>query len=77
MPNFIFKENNRGGEPVHKCNFIPVITMHINGLQSSQLIIVKNWIDDKDIYAQLSGHAARVYAVVPALIKRECQVAIP
>lgn len=64
--------------PAHKCNFMPdLITMHVNGLQTSQLIIVKNWIDGKDIYAQLSGHAACVYAVVPALIKRECQVAIP
>jgi uncharacterized protein (DUF169 family) len=54
-----------------------LITMHVNGLQTSQLLIVKNWIDGKDIYAQLSGHAACVYATVPALLKKECQIAIP
>jgi uncharacterized protein (DUF169 family) len=64
--------------PAHKCNFMPdVIVMHVNGMQTSQLIIVKNWIDGQDIHAQLSGHAACVYATVPSLLKRECQIAIP
>ena len=34
-------------------------------------------IDGKDIQAQLSGHAACVYAIVPPMLKRDCQVAIP
>ena len=64
--------------PAHKCNFMPdVVVMHVNGMQTSQLIIVKNWIDGQDIHAQLSGHAACVYATVPSLLKRECQIAIP
>ena len=64
--------------PLHKCNFMPdIIVMHVNGMQTSQLIIVKNWIDGLDIHAQLSGHAACVYATVPSLLKRECQIAIP
>ncbi|MFW6150640.1 MAG: DUF169 domain-containing protein [Chloroflexota bacterium] len=64
--------------PIGTCSFIPdVIVMHVNGMQSSQLLIVKNWIDGKDIHAQLSGHAACVYAVVPALKERTCYVAIP
>lgn len=64
--------------PVNTCSFMPdVITMHVNGMQTSQLLIVKNWIDGKDIHAQLSGHAVCNYAVVPPLLSRECTVAIP
>jgi uncharacterized protein (DUF169 family) len=64
--------------PIHNCCFMPdVIVMHINGMMTSQLLIVKNWIDGKDILCQLSGHAGCVYAIVPALQKRDCNVAIP
>jgi hypothetical protein len=46
-------------------------------MMTSQLLIVKNWIDGKDIYTQLSGHAACVYAIVPAILKQDCNIAIP
>lgn len=64
--------------PINTCNFMPdVVVMHVTGSQASQLLIIKNWVDGKDIYAQLSGHAACVYCTVPALLKHECTVAIP
>jgi len=64
--------------PVHNCDFMPdVIVMHINGMMTSQLLIVKNWMDGKDIHCQLSGHAGCVYAIVPVMLKRNCNVAIP
>ncbi len=64
--------------PINTCNFMPdVVVMHVTGMQASQLLIIKTWIDGKDIYSQLSGHAACVYCTVPALLKRECTVAIP
>ena len=64
--------------PVNNCNFMPdIIVMHVTGLQLTQLLIIKNWIDGKDIHAQLSGHAACVYAIVPPLLRHECTVAIP
>ncbi len=64
--------------PVNTCSFMPdVITMHVNGMQMSQLLIVKNYIDGKDVHAQLSGHAVCNYAVVPPLLNGECTVAIP
>ncbi len=64
--------------PIHSCNFVPdIVTMHVNGMMTSQLLIVKTWIDGKDVRSQLSGHAACVYATVPALLTGECQVAIP
>ena len=64
--------------PLHNCAFMPdVIVMHVNGMMTSQLLIVKNWIDGKDILCQLSGHAGCVYAIVPAIQKHNCHVAIP
>jgi len=64
--------------PVNACKYMPdVIVMHVNGMMASQLLIVKNWIDGKDVYSQLSGHAACVYCIVPSLLKRDCNVAIP
>jgi len=64
--------------PVNTCSFTPdVIVMHVNGMMTSQLLNVRNWIDGKDIHAQLSGHAACVYTIVPPLLNRDCQVAIP
>ncbi|MFC1992617.1 DUF169 domain-containing protein [Chloroflexota bacterium] len=64
--------------PINTCSFMPdVVVMHVNGLQTSQLLIIKCWIDGKDVHSQLSGHAACVYCTVPAILKRECTVAIP
>jgi len=64
--------------PVNTCSFMPqVVTMHVNGMQMSQLLIVKNWIDGRDVHSQLSGHAVCNYAVVPPLLSGECTVAIP
>jgi len=64
--------------PVNTCSYMPqIITMHVNGMQMSQLLIVKNWIDGKDVYSQLSGHAVCNYAIVPPLLNGECTVAIP
>jgi len=64
--------------PAGSCSFMPdVIVMHVNGMMTSQLLIIKCWIDGKDVHSQLSGHAACVYAVVPSLLKRECTVSIP
>jgi len=64
--------------PVNSCSFMPqVVTMHVTGMQMSQLLIVKNWIDGRDVHSQLSGHAVCNYAVVPPLLNGECTVAIP
>jgi uncharacterized protein (DUF169 family) len=64
--------------PIHTCNFMPdIIVMHVNGMMASQLLIIKNWMDGKDIHCQLSGHAGCVYAIVPTVLKRDCNVAIP
>lgn len=64
--------------PVNTCSYMPqVIIMHVNGMQTSQLLIAKNWIDGRDVHSQLSGHAVCNYAIVPPLTSGECTVAIP
>lgn len=64
--------------PINTCNFMPdVIVMHVNSMQASQLLILRNWFDGKDLHCQLSGHAVCVYAVVPPILANECTVAIP
>lgn len=64
--------------PVNKCNFVPdLIVMHINGLMVTYLMILKNYLDGKDINCQLSGHAACVYAIVPPMKKNQSHIAIP
>ena len=64
--------------PINTCTFIPdVIVMHVNSLMTSALLNLRAWIDGKDIYAQLSGHNACTYAVVPSFLHRECHVTIP
>ena len=64
--------------PVHTCNFKPdLIVMHVDGRMATYLMIIRNYIDGKDLHCQISGHAACVYAIVPSLVKRECSIAIP
>jgi uncharacterized protein (DUF169 family) len=64
--------------PVNNCNFIPdILVMHINGLEATMLAIIKNYIDGKDIYSQLSGHAACVYTIVPSILSNECNFSLP
>jgi len=64
--------------PIHLCNFIPdLIVMHVDGRMATYLMIIRNYIDGKDITCQLSGHAACVYAIVPSMLNRECHIALP
>ena len=64
--------------PIHLCNFYPdLIMMHVDGRMTTYLMILRNYIDGKDINCQISGHAACVSAVVPPMLSRECHIAIP
>jgi len=64
--------------PIHLCNFIPdLIMMHVDGRMATYLMIIRNYIDGKDITCQLSGHAACVYTIVPSMLNRECHIALP
>lgn len=64
--------------PLDTCTFWPdVVVMHVNPMMASQLMIVKNWLDGKDVMCQMSGHAGCVYAIVPTILNDSCNVAIP
>lgn len=54
--------------PWETAEFEPdVVIMYCDPAQLTHLLISVNWIDGSDVYSQLSGHSACVYAVVPAL----------
>ena len=64
--------------PIHLCNFNPdLIMMHVDGRMVTNLMILRNYIDGKDINCQISGHAACVYGIVPPMLNQECYIAIP
>lgn len=43
----------------------------------TQIMMAKNWIDGKDIVSTMTGHAACVYYVVPALKNQQWRMSIP
>jgi len=64
--------------PLFEASFIPdLFILYINGMQLTQLLIAKNWMDGRDITCTLSGHAACVYAIVPVVKNKQFQVAVP
>jgi uncharacterized protein (DUF169 family) len=59
-------------------NFPPdVVVLYCDAAQLTHLMVVVNWIDGKDIYSRISGHAACVYAVVPVVSNNDFQIVVP
>jgi uncharacterized protein (DUF169 family) len=64
--------------PLESANFPPdVIILYCDPSQLTQILIAVNWIDGNDVISQLSGHAACVYTVVPAMQNNQFQVTVP
>jgi uncharacterized protein (DUF169 family) len=64
--------------PLTDCPFEPdVVMVYCEPVQLSLLLLAREYRDGGNLRAALSGHAACVYAVVPALTEDQCQVAIP
>lgn len=64
--------------PAKATNFEPdLIIIYCDPSQLTQLLSVKNWLDGLDVESKLSGHAACVYAVVPAVKTGQWQVTAP
>ncbi|MCM0706086.1 DUF169 domain-containing protein [Faecalicatena sp. BF-R-105] len=64
--------------PWETCDFEPdVVMMYCDPAQLTHLLISVNWIDGSDVYSQLSGHSACVYAVVPAMLKHDFYISVP
>ncbi len=64
--------------PLKTSSFEPdVAVIYCNSAQLVRLLLGIAYEDGRDITTVLGGHAACVYAVVPTLLKGECQAAIP
>lgn len=64
--------------PLKTANFEPdIAVIYCNSAQLLRLLLGIAYEDGRDITTILGGHAACVYAVVPTILKGECQVAMP
>ncbi len=64
--------------PLRTASFEPdVAVIYCNSAQLVRLLLGIAYEDGRDIATVLGGHSACVYAVVPTLLKNECQVAVP
>jgi uncharacterized protein (DUF169 family) len=64
--------------PLTTASFEPdVAVIYCDSAQLVKLLLGIAYEDGRDITTVLGGHAACVYAVVPTMLKNQCQVAIP
>ena len=64
--------------PLRTASFEPdVAVIYCNSAQLLRLLLGIAYKDGRDITTVLGGHAACVYAVVPPMLKGECQAAVP
>lgn len=64
--------------PLKTSNFEPdLAVIYCNSAQLLRLLLGIAYKDGRDITTRLGGHAACVYAVVPAMEKNECQASVP
>lgn len=64
--------------PLKTASFEPdVAVIYCNSAQLLRLLLGIAYEDGRDITTVLGGHSACVYAVVPTLLKGECQAAVP
>jgi uncharacterized protein (DUF169 family) len=64
--------------PLKTASYEPDLAMiYCNSAQLLRLLLGIAYEDGRDITTVLGGHSACVYAVVPTLLKNDCQVAVP
>jgi uncharacterized protein (DUF169 family) len=64
--------------PLVTASFEPdVAVIYCDSAQLLKLLLGIAYEDGRDITTVLGGHAACVYAVVPTMLKKQCQAAIP
>ena len=64
--------------PLRTASFEPdLAVIYCDSAQLLRLLLGIAYKDGRDITTLLGGHAACVYAVVPAMLKGECQAAVP
>jgi uncharacterized protein (DUF169 family) len=64
--------------PLTSASFEPdIAVIYCDSAQLLKLLLGLAYEDGRDITTVLGGHAACVYAVVPTMLRQQCQVAIP
>ena len=64
--------------PLESAGFTPdLVILYGSPAVMTQIMLAKNWLDGEDITSRLSGHAACVYYVVPALQSGTWRMSIP
>ncbi|MBD3171488.1 hypothetical protein GF326_03345, partial [Candidatus Bathyarchaeota archaeon] len=64
--------------PLTTADFEPdVAIVYCDSAQLLRLLLGLAYEDGRDITTVLGGHSACVYAVVPAMLKEECQASVP
>lgn len=64
--------------PLESARFVPdLVILYGSPGVMTQIMLAKNWLDGEDIVTTLSGHAACVYYVVPALETGTWRMSIP
>ncbi len=64
--------------PLETATFEPdIFLLYGNPAVMTQIMLAKNWLDGEDIVTRMSGHAACVYYVVPAVAQRQWSMSIP
>jgi uncharacterized protein (DUF169 family) len=64
--------------PLSKADFEPdVAVIYCNSAQLLRLLLAIAYKDGQDVASRLSGHAACVYAIVPAMQSGKCYVSVP
>jgi len=64
--------------PLTSASFEPDVAMiYCDSAQLLRLLLALAYEDGRDIHTVLGGHSACVYAVVPCMLKNECQASVP
>ncbi|MFW5952309.1 MAG: DUF169 domain-containing protein, partial [Gemmatimonadota bacterium] len=64
--------------PLESAAFAPdLMIVYGSPAVMTQIMLARNWLDGADITTRLSGHAACVYYVVPALLQGGWRMSIP
>jgi len=79
MPRFDYpKYSGVVTAPLETASFEPdIFLLYGSPAVMTQIMMAKNWIDGKDIVSTMTGHAACVYYVVPALKNKQWRMSIP
>ena len=64
--------------PLEGTSFVPdIVMLYGSPAVMTQIMLAKNWLDGKDILTTMTGHAACVYYVVPAVKQQQWRISIP